>query len=138
MHTDDRDSIFCIPTQDVSHCGKPKEVGDCQVGGVTIPMYIDSGYKWSIMGLESWCQLEDKSVQHFSFNYEREIRTFYASLSVQYDVLFTVSCEICCYNSSIIMIIVVMREKFAVILGGNDAKALHLLRVGLNAVPDNP
>jgi len=135
---DDGDPIFCIPTDDVSSSpSRAEEIVDCEVGGVVIPMYIDSGYKWSIMGLKSWRKLENQGVRHFGFNYNPEVRTFDASLSLQYDVLFSVSCEIRCNNLSIVTNIIVVRERFAVILGSTDAKALHLLIVGLNAVSKN-
>jgi len=133
---DDGDPIFCVPTSDSTHSrSRAEEIVDCEVGGVPIQMFIDSGCKWSIMGLKSWRKLESKGVRHYGFNYSPDIRTYDASFSVQYEVLFSVSCEIHCDGSSIVTNIIVVREHFAVILGSPDAKALHLLRVGLNAVP---
>lgn len=136
--SDDVDGIFCIQSGLPNTSGRPDEIVDCKVGGVVLSMFIDSGCKWSIMGLKTWRRLEDCGVQHHGFNYKPEMRTFDASLSVQYDVLFSVRCEICCNDASILTNIVVVRDRFAVILGGEDAKALQLLRVGLNAVPSSP
>lgn len=134
---DDAEGIFCIRASSSYVTGRPEEIVDCEVGGIMLPMFIDSGCRWSIMGIKTWRQLEDCGVHHHGFNYKPDLRTFDASLSVQYEVLFSVSCEIQCNNLAILTSIVVVREKFAVILGGEDAKALRLLRVGLNAVPSD-
>lgn len=129
----DEDDLFFIPSAEVPSSDAPEEIVTCTVGGVKLQMFIDSGCKWSIMGLESWQRLENQNVLHYGFNYSPKIRAYDASSSVKYNILFTVSCDICCKNSSQQSNIVVVREKFTVILGGPDAKALKLLRVGLNA-----
>lgn len=129
------DRVFRVHPNESSPSNTPEEIVVCTVGGVQIEMFIDSGCKWTAMGLETWRLMEQKNVLHYGFNYKPDIRAYDASFAVQYDVLFTVSCDICCNGLSLRSPnIVIVREKFPVILGGTDAKALQLLRVGMNAV----
>ena len=129
------ESVFCICTSSNADSSK-EELITCQIGGVTDQMFIDLGAKFSMISNNSWKKLVGKGIRFLSFVPNPDLNFFDASGRFQYTVLRTAKVEIECSGNLIVAELVIVREGIQTLLGSNDAKALGVLRVGVNAVTE--
>lgn len=127
------ESVFCVDC-DEDDSKKNDEMVPCVIGGVAREMFVDSGSLYSITSIERWQELE-KSNGFRVIKYLPKPRVNFhdGSQNVKYTVCRTALVEIACNDRKRDVEMIIVKEKFPLLLGRTDAKALGVLRVGLQA-----
>ncbi|XP_044759177.1 uncharacterized protein K02A2.6-like [Coccinella septempunctata] len=126
------ENVFCV-----RNLIEPNdELVTCHFGGVPTETFIDSGTKWTMMSKKTWNMLYRKGVRFLSYVPNPDVNFFDASGRVKYSVLQTVHIELQIGENIQTAEVIVFKEHIQTLLGRVDAKALGVLRVGLNATKD--
>ncbi|XP_065213313.1 uncharacterized protein K02A2.6-like [Planococcus citri] len=122
--------IFCVRSDE----RRGDEIVPCEFGGVNVEMFIDSGSAFSIVSYGQWRKIRKSSkFKVVRFLPKPDIVFGDGSGQFRYNVRSSALVEIVCNNRLCIAEVIIIDENLPLLLGSEDAKALGVLKVGLQA-----
>ncbi|XP_065222486.1 uncharacterized protein LOC135847033 [Planococcus citri] len=131
VKTVSNEPIFCINSSETTNSD---ELVPCVFGGVNCEMFVDSGSSYTIVSYDRWRKMrKHKDFSVVQFVSKPNVNFVDGSGQVSYKVRLSALVEIACNDHRCIAEVIVVNEEMQLLLGRDDAKALGVLRVGLDA-----